>query len=65
MQEDFEPISLLELIILQFISPSSLIEQIRTYDADRKYLRYAGDSNDEEFPDVELNIDTAMTSETS
>ena len=37
----------LELIILQFISP--LTEQLPTYDVDRKC--YAGDSNDEQFPD--------------
>ena len=41
----------LELIILQFISPLSLIEQLSTYDVDRKYLCYADNSNDEQFPD--------------
>ena len=38
-------------VILQFISPISLIEQLSTYDVERKYLRYTGNSNDEQFPD--------------
>ena len=41
----------LELIIFQFISPLSLIEQLPTYEVDRKYLCYPGNSNDEQFPD--------------
>ena len=43
--------SALELIILQFISLLSLIEQLSIYDVDRKYLCYSGNSNDEQFPD--------------
>ena len=43
--------SSLELIIFQFISALSLIEQLSTYDVDRKYLCYAGNSNNEQFPD--------------
>ena len=43
--------SALELIIFQFMSPLSLIEQLSTYDVDRKYLCYAGNSNNEQFPD--------------
>ena len=43
--------SALELITFQFISPLSLIEQLSTYDVDRKYLCYAGNSNNEQFPD--------------
>ena len=39
--------SALELIILQFISLLSLIEQLSIYDVDRKYLCYAGNSNNE------------------
>ena len=38
-------------LIFQFISPLSLIEQLSSYDADRKYLCYAGNSNNEQFPD--------------
>ena len=38
-------------IILQFISPLSLIEQLSTYDVERKYLCYTGNSNDKQFPD--------------
>ena len=41
----------LELIVFQFISPLSLIEQLSTYDVDRKYLCCAGNSNNEQFPD--------------
>ena len=40
-----------QLIIFQFISSLSLIEQLSTYDVDRKYLCYAGNSNNEQFPD--------------
>ena len=43
--------SALELIIFQFISPLSLIEQLSTYDVDGNYLCYAGNSNNEQFPD--------------
>ena len=43
--------SALELIIFQLISPSSLIEQLSTYNVDRKYLCYSGNSNNEQFPD--------------
>ena len=43
--------SALAPIILQFISPLSLIEQLSTYDVDRKYLCCTGNGNDEEFPD--------------
>ena len=43
--------SSLKLIILQFISPLRFIEQLSTYDVDRKHLCYAGNSNDEQFPD--------------
>ena len=43
--------SALAPIILQFISPLSLIEQLSTYDIERKYLCYTGNSNDEQFPD--------------
>ena len=43
--------SALAPIILQFISPLSLIEQLSTYDVDRKYLCCSGTGNDEEFPD--------------
>ena len=35
-------------IILQFILPLSLIEQLSTYDVERKYLYYTGNSNDEQ-----------------
>ena len=38
-------------IILQFILPLSLIEQLSTYGVERKYLCYTGNSNDEQFPD--------------
>ena len=38
-------------IIFQFISPLSLIEQLSTYDVERKYLCYTGNSNDKQFPD--------------
>ena len=41
----------MEPIILQFISPLSLIQQLSTYDVERKYLRYTGNSNDKQFPD--------------
>ena len=43
--------SALAPIILQFISPLSLIEQLSTYDVERKYLCYTGNSNDKQFPD--------------
>ena len=43
--------SALELIIFQFISTLSLIEQLSTYDVYRKYLCYADSSNIEQFPD--------------
>ena len=43
--------SVLTPIILQFISPLSLIEQLSTYDVERKYLCYTGNSNDKQFPD--------------
>ena len=39
--------SALELIILQFISLLSLIEQLSIYAVGRKYLCYAGNSNNE------------------
>ena len=43
--------SALELII-QFISTLNLIEQLSTYDVDRKHLCYAGgNSNNGQFPD--------------
>ena len=43
--------SALAPITLQFIAPLSLIEQLSTYDVDRKYLCCSGNGNDEEFPD--------------
>ena len=43
--------SALELIIFQFISTLSLIEELSTYDVDRKYLCYADNSNIKQFPD--------------
>ena len=43
--------SALAPIILQFISPLSLIEELSTYDVERKYLCYTGKSNDKQFPD--------------
>ena len=43
--------SALTPIILQFISPFNLIEQLSTYDVERKYLCYTGNSNDKQFPD--------------
>ena len=44
--------SALELIIIQFISTLHLIEQLLTYDVDRKYLCYAGgNSNNGQFTD--------------
>ena len=44
--------SALELIIIQFISTLNLIEQLSTYDVDRKHLCYAGgNSNNGPFPD--------------
>ena len=43
--------SALAPIILQFISPLSLIEQLSTYDVERIYLCYSGNSNDKQFPD--------------
>ena len=43
--------SALAPIILQFISPLSLIEQLSTYNnVERKYLCYTGNSNDRQFP---------------
>ena len=46
-------------VIFQFISPISLIEQLSTYDVERKYLRYTGNSNDEQFPDeISKYVDT-------
>ena len=38
-------------IILQFISPLRLTEQLSTYDVKNKYLCYTGNTNDEQFPD--------------
>ena len=38
-------------LIFQLISPLSLIEQLSTQDVERKYLRYAGNSINEQFPD--------------
>ena len=50
--------SALELIVFQFISPLSLIEQLSTYDVDIKYICYAGNSNNEQFPDeISKNLD--------
>ena len=43
--------SALAPIILQFISPLSLIEQLSTYDVERKYLCYTGNWNYKQFPD--------------
>ena len=43
--------SALAPILLQFISPLSLIEQLLTYDVERKYLCYTDNSNDKQFPD--------------
>ena len=43
--------SALAPVILQFISPLSLIQQLSTCDVERKYLCYTGNSNDEQFPD--------------
>ena len=43
--------SALAPILLQFISPLSLIEQLLTYDFERKYLCYTDNSNDKQFPD--------------
>ena len=43
--------SALAPILLQFISPLSLIEQLLTYDVERKYLCYNDNSNDKQFPD--------------
>ena len=43
--------STLAPILLQFISPLSLIEQLSTYDVERKYLCYTDNSNDKQFPD--------------
>ena len=51
--------SALAPIILQFISPLSLIEQLSTYDVERKYLCYTGNSNDKQFPDeISKYVDT-------
>ena len=36
---------------ISIISLLSLIEQLSTYDVERKYLCYTGNSNDEQFPD--------------
>ena len=37
--------SALELMVFQFISPLSLIEQLSMYNVDRQYLCCAGNSN--------------------
>ena len=50
-------------IILQFILPLSLIEQLSTYDVERKYLCYTGNSNDEQFPDEISNYVDANDTE--
>ena len=51
--------SVLEPITLQFMSPLSPIEQLSTCDVDRKYLCYASNSNDEQFPDkISKYVDT-------
>ena len=42
--------SALAPIILQFISPLSLIQQLSTYAVERKYLCYTGNSNYKKFP---------------
>ena len=51
LQAHFLVQSALAPIVLQFISPLSLIEQLSTYDVERKYLCYTGNSNDKQFPD--------------
>ena len=43
--------STLAPMILQFILPLCLIEQLSAYDVERKYLCYTGNSNDKQFPD--------------
>ena len=56
--------SILAPIILQFSSPLSLIAQFSTYDVERKYLCYTGNSNDKQFPDeISKYVDTNDTEE--
>ena len=51
LQAHFLVQSALAPIVLQFISPLSLIEQLSTNNVERKYLCYTGNSNDKQFPD--------------
>ena len=56
--------SALAPIVLQFISPLSLIEQLSTCDVERKYLCYTGNSNDEQFPgEISKYVDASDTEE--
>ena len=53
--------SVLAPIILQFIPPLSLIEQLSKYNVERKYLCYTGNSNDKQFPDKFQSMLMQMT----
>ena len=64
LQAHFLVQSALAPIVLQFISPLSLIEQLSTCDVERKYLCYTGNSNDEQFPgEISKYVDASGTEE--